>query len=52
MENERTQPSQNTSQEQSSRWDAAFAEVLRARETNTTPNPEVFRDLTKSAGGD
>ena len=52
MENEHAQPSQNNTQEQSSRWDAAFAEVARARETNTTPNPEVFRDLTKSAGGD
>jgi hypothetical protein len=52
MENERSQTNQSTATEQPSRWDVAFAEVERARETNTTPNPDVFRDLTKSAGGD
>lgn len=52
MENKHTQSSQNITPEQPSRWEAAFAEVERARRTNTTPNPEVFRDLTKSAGGD
>ena len=36
---------------QSSVWDLAFEEVQRARETNTRPNPEVFKNLTKSTGG-
>lgn len=36
----------------SSIWSRAFEEMRRARETNTSPDPEVFRDLTKSAGGD
>jgi len=51
MKSEHAQSGQNGSQEETSRWDAAFEEVLRARETNTSPNVEVFRDLTKSAGG-
>jgi len=33
-----------------SRWDAAFAEMQRARETNTKPNPDFFRGLLKSPG--
>ena len=52
MENDRRQSNQSAAPEQPSRWDAAFAEMQRARDTRTTPNPDVFRDLTKSAGGD
>jgi hypothetical protein len=33
-------------------WSRAFDEVQRARDAGATPNPEVFRDLTKSAAGD
>ncbi len=36
---------------QSSVWDNAFEEIIRARNNNTRPNPEVFKDLTKSSGG-
>jgi hypothetical protein len=43
---------QDAAQEQSSIWSRAFDEVQRARDTQTTPDPSVFRDLTKSAGGD
>ena len=42
---------QNAAVEQPSRWEAAFAEMQRARETHTEPNPAFLRDLTKSAGG-
>lgn len=33
-------------------WSRAFEEMRRARQSGQSPNPEVFRDLTKSAGGD
>ena len=36
---------------QSSVWDRAFEEIIRSRETNTRPNPEVFKNLTKSTCG-
>jgi len=32
-------------------WDAAFAEMERARATQSVPDPKVFRDLTKLVGG-
>jgi hypothetical protein len=43
---------QEDSQATESRWSRAFDEMQRAREANDSPNPEVFRDLTKSAGGE
>jgi hypothetical protein len=46
------QPQQNSTEDQSTIWSRAFEEVQRARANGTTPDPEVFKDLTKSAGGD
>jgi hypothetical protein len=47
-----TQSQPNATNDQTSIWSRAFEEVQRARDTGTTPDPEVFQDLTKSAGGD
>ena len=35
-----------------SMWSRAFEEMRRVRNTEQSPDPDVFRDLTKSAGGD
>ena len=47
-----TQSQNSETEEQTSIWSRAFEEVQRARDTGTTPDPEVFQALTKSAGGD
>lgn len=52
MTQSHTKTEESSSPETSSIWSRAFEEMRRARETSTTPDPEVFRDLTKSAGGD
>jgi hypothetical protein len=47
-----TQRQQDQIDVQGSIWTRAFEEVQRARKEGTTPDPQVFEDLTKSAGGD
>jgi hypothetical protein len=51
MAMKRLRRAQNATMRHTSLWDAAFAEMQRARATNTAPRPEFFQNLTKSAGG-
>lgn len=51
MTRSETQSQQTSADDGNSIWSRAFEEMRRARATGTTPDPEVFKDLTKSAGG-
>lgn len=51
MTRSETDSQQTSADDHTSIWSRAFDEMRRARATGTTPDPEVFKDLTKSAGG-
>jgi hypothetical protein len=52
MTQTKIQTQNDAADDQPTIWSRAFEEIRRSRESGTPPNPEVFKDLTKSAGGD